>query len=78
MNFSAVLTAYVGVVGLIKRMSMDRCLPQFFLSVNPLRHTNHFIIIGFFVLTSSLRKPIFSLLCSACACGVHVYVVCGV
>jgi amino acid transporter len=49
-----VLTAFVGVTGLIRRMSMDRCLPQFFLKSNPWRKTNHVIIIGFFVLNVSL------------------------
>jgi len=33
---------------------MDRCLPQFLLAQNPITHTNHFIIIGFFLLTVSL------------------------
>ena len=57
----AVLTAYVGVCGLIRRMSMDRCLPQFLLHVNPLRGTVHWIIIGFFVVTSSLCTCSFTL-----------------
>merc|ERR1712137_1346186 len=50
----AVLTSYVGVTGLIRRMALDRCLPQFFLRENSLRHTNHWIILGFFAITSSL------------------------
>jgi amino acid transporter len=50
----AVLTSYVGVVGLVKRMSLDKCLPQFLLMENRWRKTNHFIIFGFFILTSSL------------------------
>ena len=50
----AVLTSYVGVTGLIRRMALDRCLPQFFLQENSLRHTNHWIIIGFFFITASL------------------------
>eukprot|EP01091_Cochliopodium_minus_P004727 TRINITY_DN1460_c1_g1_i1.p1 TRINITY_DN1460_c1_g1~~TRINITY_DN1460_c1_g1_i1.p1 ORF type:complete len:693 (+),score=204.88 TRINITY_DN1460_c1_g1_i1:64-2079(+) len=50
----AVLTSYVGVVGLGKRMAMDRVLPQFLLKTNRLRGTNHFIIIGFFLLSTSL------------------------
>ena len=50
----AVLTSYVGVTGLIRRMALDRCLPQFFLQENSLRHTNHWIIIGFFLVTASL------------------------
>ncbi len=40
--------------GLIRRMAMDRCLPQFLLYTNKLRGTVHFIIIGFFLVTSSL------------------------
>ena len=50
----AVLTSYVGVLGLVRRMALDRCLPQFLLQRNELRDTNHFIIVGFFLLTSSL------------------------
>lgn len=50
----AVLTAYVGVIGLVKRMAMDRCLPSFLLSQNPWRKTNHWIIIGFFLIATSL------------------------
>merc|ERR1712137_835002 len=50
----AVLTSYVGVTGLIRRMALDRCLPQFFLRENSLRHTNHWIILGFFAISSSL------------------------
>ncbi|KAL6051310.1 APC family permease [Balamuthia mandrillaris] len=50
----SVLTSYVGVGGLAKRMTLDRCLPQFLLAENPITHTNHFIIITFFLITSSL------------------------
>uniref|UniRef100_A0A7S4JFZ7 Amino acid permease/ SLC12A domain-containing protein n=1 Tax=Paramoeba aestuarina TaxID=180227 RepID=A0A7S4JFZ7_9EUKA len=50
----AVLTSYVGVLGLVRRMALDRCLPQFLLRRNEIRDTNHFIIVGFFLLTSSL------------------------
>ena len=50
----SVLTSYVGVTGLIRRMALDRCLPQFFLIENKLRRTNHWIIIAFFLITSSL------------------------
>ncbi|KAF1324555.1 Transmembrane protein, partial [Globisporangium splendens] len=50
----AVLTAYVGFIGLIRRLSSDRVLPGFLLHVNSLRHTNHFIIIGYFLVSSSL------------------------
>lgn len=51
----AVLTSYVGITGLIRRMSYDRCLPMFLSNVNRWRKTNHFIIIGFFLLTSLLH-----------------------
>lgn len=49
-----VLTAYVGVNGLIRRMAQDRCLPQALLAVNKWRGTNHVIIFGYFALSSSL------------------------
>ncbi|MCB9728286.1 MAG: APC family permease [Deltaproteobacteria bacterium] len=50
----AVLTSYVGVTGLMRRMSLDRCLPQFLLRENRARHTNHWIILGFFGLCASI------------------------
>lgn len=50
----AVLTSYVGVTGLVRRMALDRCLPQVLLSENKWRKTNHWIIIGFFILCSSI------------------------
>jgi amino acid transporter len=50
----AVLTSYVGVNGLVRRMALDRCLPQFLLHENKLRGTNHWIVLIFFFLTSSL------------------------
>ncbi|MEM1034432.1 MAG: APC family permease [Myxococcota bacterium] len=50
----AVLTAYVGVTGLMRRMALDRCLPQFLLRENRLRRTNHWIILGFFVTCVSI------------------------
>lgn len=50
----AVLTAYVGVNGLMRRLASDRVLPGFLLSVNSWRGTNHFIIIGYFLVASSL------------------------
>lgn len=46
----AVLTSYVGVIGLARRMSLDHCLPQVFLRENKFRKTNHWIIIAFFIL----------------------------
>lgn len=42
----ALLTAYVGVSGLIERMASDRCLPQFLLRRNKWRGTPHNIIFG--------------------------------
>ena len=51
----AVLTSFVGVTGLIRRMSYDRCLPMFFSQTNRWRDTNHFIIVGFFAVTSLLH-----------------------
>ncbi len=50
----AVLTSYVGVTGLVRRMSLDRCLPQVLLRENELRKTNHWIIIGFCAVCCSI------------------------
>ncbi len=50
----AVLTSFVGVIGLVRRMTLDRCLPQVLLSQNRLRGTNHFIILAFFLLCCSI------------------------
>jgi amino acid transporter len=50
----AVLTAYVGVTGLMRRMALDRCLPQILLRENKWRHTNHWIILGFLALCCSI------------------------
>jgi amino acid transporter len=50
----AVLTSFVGVTGLARRMSLDRCLPQFFLQENRWRRTNHWIILGFFAVCSGI------------------------
>ncbi|MCB9680718.1 MAG: APC family permease [Alphaproteobacteria bacterium] len=50
----AVLTSFVGVTGLMRRMSLDRCLPQFLLVENRWRHTNHWIILGFFAVCCSI------------------------
>jgi amino acid transporter len=49
----AVLTSYVGVTGLIHRMTLDRCLPQFLLKLNK-RGTTHRIMISFFLLCVSI------------------------
>ncbi len=49
----ATLTSFVGVTGLVERMTLDRCLPQFLLKKNR-RGTPHRIIIGFFLLSVSV------------------------
>jgi amino acid transporter len=49
----AVLTSFIGVNGLVHRMALDRCLPQFFLKTNR-RGTTHRIIFTFFVLSVSV------------------------
>lgn len=50
----AVLTSFVGVGGLVHRMSLDRCLPSFLLVENKLFGTRHVIIFGFFGVCVSL------------------------
>jgi amino acid transporter len=49
----AVLTSFVGVNGLIKRMTLDRILPQFLLKENK-RHSSYRILILFFLLCISV------------------------
>ncbi|WP_165768290.1 APC family permease [Hymenobacter amundsenii] len=49
----AVLTSFVGVSGLMKRMTLDRILPQFFLKENG-RGSNYVILITFFLLCMSV------------------------
>ena len=49
----AVLTSFIGVNGLVKRMTLDRCLPQWFLKTNH-RGVTYRILIAFFVLTVSV------------------------
>ncbi len=49
----AVLTSFVGVTGLVRRMTLDRCLPQLLLKTNR-RGTTHRIIIAFFILCVSI------------------------
>ncbi|GAB3243738.1 hypothetical protein GCM10027346_40810 [Hymenobacter seoulensis] len=49
----AVLTSFVGVSGLMKRMTLDRILPQFFLRENK-RGSNYVILITFFLLCVSV------------------------
>jgi amino acid transporter len=50
----AVLTAFVGVNGLVRRLALDRSLPTFLLETNALRGTNHWIALVFFALCTSL------------------------
>ncbi len=49
----AVLTSFVGVSGLLKRMTLDRILPNYFLKTNS-RGSNYRIIISFLVLCVSV------------------------
>jgi len=49
----AVLTSFVGVSGLMKRMTLDRILPQFFLKENG-RGSNYIILVVFFLLCISV------------------------
>ncbi len=49
----AVLTSFVGVNGLVRRMTLDRCLPQYLLKTNR-RGSTHRILIGFLLLTVSV------------------------
>jgi amino acid transporter len=50
----AVLTSFVGVTGLMRRMALDRCLPEFLLRENRWRGTNHWILLAFFGLCVSI------------------------
>lgn len=50
----AVITSYVGVTGLVRRMALDRCLPRVLLRKNRWRDTNHWIILGFLALCCSI------------------------
>ncbi|BAX82538.1 APC family permease [Labilibaculum antarcticum] len=49
----AVLTSYIGVSGLLERMTLDRVLPQFFLRKNK-KGSSYRIIIMFFILSVSV------------------------
>ncbi len=49
----AVLTSYVGVSGLLERMTLDRILPQYFLKKNK-RGASYRIILAFFMLGVSI------------------------
>jgi amino acid transporter len=50
----AVLTSFVGVTGLVRRMALDRVMPQFLLRDNKWRGTNHWIFLAFFGLCVSI------------------------
>ena len=50
----AVLTGFVGVTGLARRLAMDGCLPQLLLKTNRWRGTNHYIILGFLLICVTL------------------------
>ena len=50
----AVLTAYVGSMGLIRRLTLDRLLPAFLGQTNKWRGTLHWIAIVFFAVCSSM------------------------
>jgi amino acid transporter len=50
----AVLTSFVGITGLVRRMALDRCLPAFLLRENRWRRTNHWILLGFLGLCVSI------------------------
>ncbi len=50
----AVLTSFVGVTGLVERLTLDLCLPQVLLRRNAWRGTPHFIILGFLALCVSV------------------------
>jgi len=50
---AALLTSFIGINGLIRRMSLDRCLPQSLLWQNPYTGTDSIILIGFFFLCVS-------------------------
>ena len=51
--WGAVLAAFVGVTGLVTRMTLDRCLPQHLLTVNK-RGTRHRIVLMFFACCASI------------------------
>jgi amino acid transporter len=72
----AVLTSYVGVIGLFSRLSADAVLPEFIGILNSFRGTPHWAILVFFLACSSLFLAIFSPTNSNTLVelgGVHVY-----
>jgi amino acid transporter len=50
----SVLTSYVGVVGLVRRMALDRCLPASLLARNRRFGSDHVTIVAFAAFTTSL------------------------
>jgi amino acid transporter len=54
-----VLTAFVGVAGLARRMALDRVLPSVLLHTNRLRGTPHWVILGFLTLCAVLFLSIY-------------------
>jgi amino acid transporter len=48
-----VLTAYVGIDGLLYQLSSDGCLPAVLMSKNSWRQTNHYIILVYLFLATS-------------------------
>lgn len=51
---ATILTAYVGVTGLVRRLAMDQVMPKFMLATNKWRGTNHVIVLSFFLVCTSL------------------------
>ncbi len=49
----SVLTAYVGIDGLLYQMALDGCLPAFLLAKNAWRGTTHWIILCYLALATS-------------------------
>ncbi|KAG9404410.1 hypothetical protein AC1031_004618 [Aphanomyces cochlioides] len=50
----AVLTGYVGTTGLGRRLAADRVMPGLFARQNKWRKTNHWLILAFFAIATSL------------------------
>jgi hypothetical protein len=48
------ITSFVGVTGLMRRLAGDRCLPNVLLATNRLRGTNHWIILVFWAICCSM------------------------
>ncbi len=50
----AVLTDFLGFIGLAERLAMDQCFPAFFLTRNQWRGTKHWGVLAFLVLCTSM------------------------